>query len=373
MAEPETESHRRLGRHLLRAAVIVTGCACLAAFTASQISLFLRSTGGDAPWPRLFFGQLIWWLLWAALVPIVLWMSRRYPLERGRRAQRTLIHLGAAAAVGLTHTLARVASLPLILGHTELQWAHEVVFSFSTYFHWNIVLYVLVVASEHAWRYRQRYRQRELEASRLQARLARAELDALRRQLHPHFLFNAMQGVAELIHEHPQRAEAVVLQLSELLRWTLGHSDSMEVTLREELEFVERYLAVEKVRFEERLSIVWNVPPETFEARVPQLVLQHLVENALRHGLASRAEGGTLTIAAEERDDHLELSVADDGIGLGEGSARWGLGLKNTRARLERLYGKEQRLELEPRPCGGVVARVVIPFCRAGAEPAEAR
>jgi two-component system LytT family sensor kinase len=355
------QSDRRRRVALVRSWLLLAASVLLAAFTASQIRLFLQSTGSEAPWLRLFFGQLLWWLLWAALLPAVTALSRRFPFERGWHPMRAILHLVLGAAVALTHTLARVALLPLVLGRWDLRWEHEIVFGFSTYFHWNVVLYFLIVASEHAWRNHKRARERELETSRLQTRLARAELEALRRQIQPHFLFNALQSIAELVHESPEKAETVILELGELLRWTLSHEDAMEVTLRQELDFTERYLQIEQVRFEERLRVVWNIEPDTFEARVPQLLLQPLVDNAIRHGLGSRVEGGTLVITARREDGSLELTVTDDGIGL-RGDTPWGVGLENARERLERFYGSEQHLEVAPRSGGGARARVRIPF-----------
>lgn len=350
-----------------RASLLLAASALLAAFTGSQIQLFLSSTGGSAPWSRLFVGQLIWWLLWASLLPLVLRLSRRFDFEQGPLQRVGPAHLGFALVIALAHIVSRVALLPLAVGKWDLSWWNEIVFAFSTYFHWNVMLYFLIVASEHAVRYRKRFRERELEASRLQTKLARAELEALRRQLQPHFLFNALQSIAELVHEDPEKAESVVLRLGELLRWTLRHEDAMEVTLQQELDFTASYLQIEKVRFEERLRVVWNVASDAVDAQVPQLLLQPLVDNAIRHGLQPVVEGGTLTITARRDNGTLELTVADDGIGLPPQRAPWGVGLDNARARLSRFYGDEQTLSLEAGAGGGALARVVIPFHRAGA------
>lgn len=353
---------RRVPKLVSRAIIAVGLSGFLAAFTASQIRLFLRSTGSDSPWGRLFFGQLLWWLLWGGLAPLVVRLSRRYSLDSGRLLPRAVLHLVLAAAFGFVQTALRVATLPLVLGTVGLDWAHEMTFAFSTYFHWNLLIYALLVAGEHAWRYRARSRERELETSRLEERLARAELEALRAKLNPHFLFNALSSVAELIHESPEKAEQTVVELSELLRAVLRNEDAVEVALEEELGFVERYLRIEKLRFEGRLLILWNISPDTLSARVPRLVLQPLVENAVRHGLAARPEGGKLEITSVRRGAKLELMVTDDGVGLGRETPCWRVGLDSTRARLEHLYDVDSVLALEPRPGGGAIARIVIPY-----------
>jgi two-component system LytT family sensor kinase len=358
--DPASPRWRR--RLVLRSGAVLTLSVFLAAFTASQIRLFLRATGDDAPWARLFLGQLIWWLLWAALVPLVVFGSRRYALDSGRLLPRALCHVGLAIVFGLLQTALRVASLPLIVGNTSLRWGHEMAFAFATYFHWNLLIYALVVAGEHAFRYRSRSRERELQASRLEERLARAELEALRTRLHPHFLFNALSTIAELVHEAPERAEEAIMDLSELLRAVLKSDEALEVPLEQELGFVKGYLRIEQARFDGRLRVRWTIAPETLKASVPSLVLQPLVENAVRHGISARPEGGELHIASSRREGRLELTVSDDGAGLGGGSPRWRTGLDTTRARLERLYRDEQLIALEPRPGGGATARIVIPF-----------
>jgi len=209
----------------------------------------------------------------------------------------------------------------------------------------------------------QRAAERETE---LEAQLARAQLDALRAQLNPHFLFNALNSVAMLVRAGA-RGEAVhaLAELAELLRRALYGPSTPEVSLREELGFVERYLGVERMRFQDRLQVTVDVAPDALDAAVPNLLLQPLVENALKHGIAPRAAGGRVTVRARVDGGVLQLEVADDGAGLAATatSGAAGLGLANTRARLDRLYGGAARLHLHAGAQGGAVVRVELP-CR---------
>jgi sensor histidine kinase YesM len=191
--------------------------------------------------------------------------------------------------------------------------------------------------------------------------LQRAQLEALRSQLIPHFLFNTLHSIAELIHENPRHAEQMVLQLGELLRKSLK-TQALEVPLAEELEFIRSYLAIEQTRLGERLELRWKIDPAVLGARVPSLILQPIVENAVRHGIAASPRGGRLEIAAARIDDQLRLEVRDNGPGFkpDDDATRSGIGLSNTRARLERLYGDRAGFTLTHD--GGVVASLALPW-----------
>ncbi len=220
------------------------------------------------------------------------------------------------------------------------------------------VLLLLMVAS-HALHFYRRSQERERQALQLTAHLAQARLDALTMQIQPHFLFNALNSIAALVHKDADAADEMIGALSEFLRCTLHGSARHEVPLAEELEYVRRYLAVEKVRFGEQLHVQVDVPPETFPALVPMLILQPLVENAVRHGLSSATGPARLTIGARREGTRLHLTVADNGPGPGKYSSE-GIGLTNTRARLRELHGEKAQVEL--RTGNGCTVEVVLPF-----------
>jgi LytS/YehU family sensor histidine kinase len=242
--------------------------------------------------------------------------------------------------------------------------------------HLQLLTYGVLVGAFWALDYHRRFRERELLASQLEARLAQAHLQALRTQLHPHFLFNTLNAISALIPAEAKPARRMVARLGDLLRIALEHEETQEVTLREELAFLQPYLEIEQARLEDRLTVVMEIAPGTMEARVPHLILQPLVENAIRHGIAPRIRPGRVEIAAARGADDrfLHLEVRDDGPGLDgheHGRARKGVGLANIRSRLEHLYGGEHRFELENHPDGGVVVRIALPFRRAGAAAEE--
>jgi two-component system LytT family sensor kinase len=226
---------------------------------------------------------------------------------------------------------------------------------------YGVLQYTIVLIVHHAIDYYRRYEEGRRRATELEAQLAKAQLAALRMQLQPHFLFNTLHAISELVHSDPEAAERMIARLSDFLRLTLEHSGTMEVSLEQELEFVKRYLEIEKMRFEERLRVDLQVDPETLQARVPNLILQPLVENALRHGVARRARDGILRIRCSRVNGRLAMQVADNGPGA-SGEIGEGVGLSNTRERLERLFGDQHRFELSNAPGGGFEATIEIPF-----------
>jgi LytS/YehU family sensor histidine kinase len=233
------------------------------------------------------------------------------------------------------------------------------------YFHVTLVIYWAIVLAHLSWGYYQRGRERELQASALATELVRTRLEVLRMQLNPHFLFNTLHTISALIHENPEDADRIVARLSELLRVSLEQSDTQEVPLRQELSFLERYLQIEQTRFQDRLAVEMEVEPGLDHVLVPSLILQPLVENAIRHGIEPREDTGRVKIAARRLDGMLELKVSDNGPGLPESEIapnREGVGLSNTRSRLSHLYGANHRFDLTPASGGGLEARLLIPF-----------
>jgi LytS/YehU family sensor histidine kinase len=236
-----------------------------------------------------------------------------------------------------------------------------------------MIVYAGIVAAGVAREYSLRYRARQDEATRLQAetaqlraQLAEARLSALRSQIDPHFLFNTLNAVSALVERDPRGVRRMIARLSELLRHSLEGAGDAEITLRKEMEFVERYLEIMRIRFQGTLDVETEVDGEVLDALVPNLILQPLVENAVKHGVSRMKEGGRIHIAAWRDDGHVRLCVRDNGPGMNGGAPREGVGVRNTRERLAQLYGGEQELALVPAEGGGVEARVSLPFHTAG-------
>jgi len=230
----------------------------------------------------------------------------------------------------------------------------------------NLLLYMLVIGAAHAIHFARRAQERELHAERLEAQITEAKLAALRSQLHPHFLFNALGAIAELMHRDVDTADRMIVRLSRLLRLSLDESNLKEVTLAHELGSLEPYLELEKLRLGDRLSVTIDVDPEAREALLPGMMLQPLVENAIRHGIAPRTAPGTVAIRARREPEALLVEVEDDGAGL-SATALNGVGLSNTRARLLELYGPGSTLELDGAPGRGTRVRVSVPQAKEAA------
>ncbi len=302
------------------------------------------------------------WYLWALLVPAMLWLVRREPIGGPRWGAALAAHLGfgaliATAKFGLDFGVSRAAGWL-----NPVPWALP---AFIYQFYANFIIYWVIVAVAHAVEYARKYRDRQLKASQLEAKLAQVQLQVLRMQLQPHFLFNTLHAISTLMHRDVDAADRMLVQLSDLLRLTIDKIGVHEVPLKEELEFLGSYLEIERTRFQDRLSVEMAVEPDTLDAVVPNLILQPLVENSIRHGLAPRAAPGRVEIRAQRRDGMLRLTVRDDGPGLPdapESAVKDGLGLSNVRARLARRYGARHELLFRNHPEGGLEVKVSIPF-----------
>ncbi|HWA15468.1 MAG TPA: histidine kinase, partial [Gemmatimonadales bacterium] len=227
----------------------------------------------------------------------------------------------------------------------------------------ELLTYLLVLVIILGLRWLRHAREKELAASRLQAQLSQAELLALKMQLHPHFLFNTLHAIGVLVRENPAAAERTITLLGDLLRATLTHAGVQEVTLAEELAFLRTYLEIEQLRFQDRLTVRFEVEAGNDRALVPNFILQPLVENAVRHAIEPREDAGSITVRVRQQEGNIELAVLDDGNGLGAGNGREGngIGLSTTRSRLSMLYGERASLALTPRPEGGLACVVRLP------------
>jgi LytS/YehU family sensor histidine kinase len=239
-------------------------------------------------------------------------------------------------------------------------------------FDWEMMTYWAVVGLSHALDFHRESQERELTSAHLETRLAEANLQALQRQLHPHFLFNTLHTISALMHRDTEAADAMLERLSDLLRLTLDRVGTQQVRLKDELDFIDKYVEIERARFGDRLRVVVDVDPGILDASVPNLLLQPLVENAVRHGIAPKVGGGTVQIAARREGDRLQLVVRDNGFGLPADTLQAfnrGVGVSNTRSRLEHLFGDRHRFEFQRPQGGGLAVTIEIPFSLVGESP----
>jgi sensor histidine kinase YesM len=305
------------------------------------------------------------WYVWAALSLGIIWFARRFPLQRRQWGRLVVIHIAASLTVCLLYVVIRagVGQLqnPLLGMTTTFGSTVERLLLKNTLL--NLLIYWVIVCVSLAFDYYRKFRDRELRTAALERRLAEARLMALQMQLNPHFLFNTLHTISSLMHIDVEKADRMVARLSELLRLALDNTETHEVPLREELDFLRRYLEIEQTRFGDRLEVRIDAPPDTLDAQVPNLVLQPLVENAIRHGIEPHRRPGRIELTARRDGTCLRLEVRDNGEGLPGGRPqRFGVGLANTRARLEHLYGSHQRLEFANHPAGGLLVRVTLPL-----------
>ena len=337
--------------------------------SVTQYQISSAGQGRPADWLETFAGWLPGFHVRALLSPLVLWLSARWLLS-SHPLRRSLLHAGLSVLFALTYAGLHTLVIGLLWPHAS-PWRLFQKILLGDFIN-GILTYWAVLLAGHALAFYARYRERDLAAARLDARLRAAELETLRMQLNPHFLFNALNTIGVLMKEDTGEAGRLLVRLGDLLRSVLANTSSQQTDLRQELAWLDNYLEIECARFGDRLRVERSVDPEALDATVPALLLQPIVENAIRHGIALRATPGTVTISAARRGEQLLLEVADDGrgwpagdpgdgFGSGDGG---GIGLGNTRARLEKLYGGRQQLLIGTSPAGGAAVRIAIPFSR---------
>ncbi|MFW6201359.1 MAG: sensor histidine kinase [Gemmatimonadota bacterium] len=366
-SRPGRSEHRALRGRRLYWLSAGAGAAAFLLVLASQLFVWINLWPIRASWTQAMLWAVPQLLIWSGLALGVLELSRRLPLTGGRALPRVAFHL-AASAVGAFLALAILDVSDRLLGWSALMGAPaKLISDFEmtvVHLHLGIGAYWVVLGLHHASRYHRESREGAVRASRLEAELVQAQLHALQMQLNPHFLFNTLNSIAVLMRRDVEGAERMLHRLGELLQTTLDHGGRQHATLAEELDYLERYLEIEKVRFGDRLDVVYDVDPTTRELRVPFLILHPLVENAVRHAVAPRDRPVRIRIRAARVAQGLELAVRDDGPGVPDS---WspdrdaGVGLTNTRERLTTLYGDDFELELGDSPAGGFVARIVLP------------
>ena len=351
-------------RWLLLAALWSAG----ALFDASQTVLIMHAEGRHHPWLPLFATELVSWLPWALATPLISSLARRHPLAHGKLLRAATVHLAAFATVSVL-----AGTWSTVLQMLFNPWYHKqpptFIETWTTTLLYQIliflIVYALILTVTFVMDARARVARQTTETARLNAELSRAQLAALRRQIEPHFMFNTLNSIAGLVRDHANDAAvSMIVGLSEFLRRATEDSHRSQVTLAEEVEYLQRYLEIQKVRFGERLQVSVDIPGELMCAQVPNLLLQPLVENAIKHGIAKRVGGGTVRIAGARADGSLRLTVYNDGPGdLPDWQAtHTGVGLGNLRTRLQILHGNESSLQLSRAAPSGVEVVVTLPL-----------
>ncbi|HJQ71320.1 MAG TPA: histidine kinase [Blastocatellia bacterium] len=337
-------------------------------FLASQMYMDYSRSDRPFKWQKILLLEMSYGYIWALLTPLMLWLARKFRIERNHWQESLTIHIFASLFIGFTTRL-----------------AHDLMFYFFVYdgarpitlvrvlqnvyliFDYGMLIYWVILLINYSFDYYRRYQEGEVKASRLETQLAQAELQALKMQLQPHFLFNTLHSISALLHKDVNAADTMIARLGDFLRLTLENAGTQEVSLQEEIEFLRCYLEIERMRFRDRLTVQINIEPDALAARVPNLILQPIVENAIRHGIAPRSKPGRIEISARRQDGLLQVQVTDDGPGLptnghSKGILKEGVGLANTQARLQQIYGKTHRLDLSNAPLGGLTVTLEIPF-----------
>ena len=313
-----------------------------------------------------------YYYFWAILTPGIFWVSRRFSIERTNWSPRILFHIAMAMLVAMGVQIYYSVAYHAIMPPPH-RWPFDPIADLLQLWFFNdLVVYIAVLAAGFARNYfsqsqarREETVQLQAQAALLRAQLAEARLQALRMQINPHFLFNTLHAVSTLVERNPQGVRRMIAKLSVLLRHTLESSSEQEVSLEQELQFLDNYLDIQQIRFQGLLEVRREIDPEVLQALVPNLIVQPLVENAIQHGVSKTDGKGYLAVRAWREDEHLCLSVRDNGSSFsGDGAANLteGIGLTNTRARLQQMYGAAQSLTFRAADGGGLIAQITLPY-----------
>ncbi|HET7220986.1 MAG TPA: histidine kinase [Vicinamibacterales bacterium] len=338
--------------------------ALLSTLLAWQFTVSLGRT--TTHWRTLVILNTTYWYLWALFTPAIIWLSQHYRFERQGLWRAILVHLPSVVVFSLTHimTMTGVQWWFARQQGRPFSWWSEAQRSALLNFDWEMMTYWTIVGLSHAVLYYRESRDRALRTSQLETLLVEAQLKALQQQLHPHFLFNTLHAISALMHRDVEAADRTLMRLSDLLRLTLENIGQQEIPLQAELDFLTKYLQIEQTRFADRLIVRFDIHPDTLDRLVPNLILQPLVENAIKHGIAKKAGPGHIDISARRDGDKLRMEVRDDGVGLSEDALtalQKGIGVSTTRARLQHLFGADYRFEFH-RHSAGLAVVVAIPW-----------
>ena len=335
----------------------------LAFLTAAGAHVYLSSMGTPVSWGQLLAWNITLSLIWSLLTPVAYELSRRFTFDRAGWRRALPIHVAASVMLAFIGAVALVSINPLVT------WTKEPSIPFFPHVlsrtfmdiqrYWYIVLVTQAIA------FYGKYQERQILSSQLEAQLARAQLEVLKIQLEPHFLFNTLNSIAALARHDGEAAEHMTLQLADLLRMSLDGVGVHEVPLQQELTFLQKYIDIQQVRFHDRLRVETEVDPRTLDTLVPNLILQPIVENAIRHGIGPRRAGGLIRISTWRDRDDVWMEIRDNGVGFTQGGGLLpleGVGLRNTRGRLQQLYNEDHAMVLEDAPSGGCTVKIRVPY-----------
>jgi two-component system LytT family sensor kinase len=372
-----TLSHGKPPRRWLQYGLVLLIWTFLGVFLASQAYLVLQSAARAKPdlptqipaasWFELLRLSLAECYIWGVLALGIFWLARQFPFSLRMWWLSLPAHLVASVLLAFVESALSVLASEWLRHDIPKPTINVKVlqFFFLAKLHQNILFYWVILGVCQAVDYYRKYRDRDLRAFYLEAQLAQAQLQVLKMQMHPHFLFNTLHAISALVHQDVDVADRMIARLGDLLRSTLENANKQEVPLKQELDFIRPYLEIEQARLGPRLTVQMAIEPNTMDAYVPNLLLQPLVENAIRHGIAPRSEPGRIDIQVKRNAEMLQVQVRDDGPGLAGGDQppiKEGVGLANTRARLQQLYGADHRFELANGLSQGLTVTVVIPF-----------
>ena len=356
--------------------VLMAICAAYAVF-ASVVSVGYTAFYGLSRWtlrpdttaifPYLILMNLVTWVGYALWTPAIFWLGRRFRFDRRGWKIALAVHAPASLVITSVHMVI-VGTVRFYLQGVrggDPEWSYTIADAFFRTVDLQLPFYWGVIGLQHAVDYYRQGHAREVRAARLEMRLIESQLQALQQQLHPHFLFNTLHAISAMVHRDPDKADLMIERLSDLLRITLQKVGVQEVELAEELEYLRAYLDIEQVHFGPRLRVEYRIDAAALDVLVPTLILQPLVENAIRHGLEPQVRGGSLVVEAQADGDTLWLRIRDNGIGFARTQPRRdGVGLANTRSRLDRLYGEQAALTIRENPGGGVLVDIYLPLRR---------
>jgi len=363
-------SERLLPVRLRTIACTATGLSVFSTLMAYQLTRYW-----EKPQPITHLAALngAYWMMWAAFTPLIMLLSVRFRFDRGRWPGALAVHVPALLVFVTLHLAGMQLVRRTIVGWDKFRYSFwtSLRADFIQYLDWEMATYWAVAALALASVYYREAQERAVRTAKLETRLVESQLQTLQRQLQPHFLFNTLHAISTLMHRDVEAADRMLSRLSELLRLTLNKVGQQEVTVSEEVDFLAKYLQIEQTRFQDRLTVKFDIEPEVLDALMPRMLLQPLVENAIKHGIAPQPGPGEIAIVARRDRNHLQMEVRDNGVGLSQDALtalQSGIGLSTTRARLQHLFGRDHQFEFLRQP-RGLAVRVVIPW--RGSEPVE--
>jgi two-component system LytT family sensor kinase len=359
-------------RWVFAAATVLGLFSALQAYRLS--TLYLR-TPMDIEVGKIVILNLVYWYIPASLTPIIFRLGHRFRVDGQHWIRALGVHAVAAVSYSVIHCAGMIGTRLLLWESANklpaVEWASFVQRQYLSQLDFTLMTYTTVLGLSYALHYSRESQARAVKEAQLETRLVEARLRTLQAELQPHFLFNTLHAISSLVHTNPDGADRMISRLSDLLRLTFDRSGAARVSLQEELAFLQKYLEIEQTRFQDRLTVRFDVDPDTLDAEVPRLILQPLVENAIKHGVSPQPGAGLVQISTRRRDRKLWIEISDNGVGLSAGARarlRSGVGLSNTRDRLECLYGTDHRIQFSDESKGLAVS-LEIPFTQAPAPP----